>query len=325
MSIIIPSSKSLAHRYLIAAAFSKTPCKVKVRGGWSEDLKATKRTLKAILSGAKTADVGNSATTLRLLEPLARCLGWKGEFELGEQLAKRPRIFFTLKRKYVLEAQISSQFLSGLLIAQKFGGLKANIEVKGKIPSQGYAEMTRRVLDEADRLPRELMVEGDWSSAAAFLALARAKHVELQLKGLNPTSLQPDRVIVDYLKQMPRRIEVTDTPDIYPVLRVYAEFAELPYPVRFTGTRRLRYKECDRVKATEELIAAVKRGETVKAYGDHRIAMAAALAAALADRELKLDDYGCVKKSYPNFWRDWEWTLDKVKATNSSTASYFQR
>ena len=74
--------------------------------------------------------------------------------------------------------------------------------------------------------------------------------------------------------------------------------------MEFTGTERLRLKESDRIASTAALIESVRRGEPVKTFGDHRIAMSAAVMACYADRPVVVEDPGCVAKSYPAFWDD---------------------
>lgn len=97
---------------------------------------------------------------------------------------------------------------------------------------------------------------------------------------------------------------------------------------RLRGVARLREKESDRLTAAEDLLAragASSRGETeaggetllvdgpsgkpiradFRAWGDHRVAMAAAVLALSLPPGSTLDDPGVVSKSYPAFWSDW--------------------
>ena len=78
-TVTVPSSKSIAHRELIAAALSGTEPPV-IRGE-SKDTLATRNCLKAMMSGDPVWPCGESGTTLRLLEPIAGVMGWKGEFK----------------------------------------------------------------------------------------------------------------------------------------------------------------------------------------------------------------------------------------------------
>ena len=99
-------------------------------------------------------------------------------------------------------------------------------------------------------------------------------------------------------------LDVAQTPDLYPVLAATA--AALGREVAFTGTERLRLKESDRIASTAALIEAVKTGKPVNTYGDHRIAMSAAVMACYAKRPVTVEGAECVAKSYPGFWDDFE-------------------
>jgi 3-phosphoshikimate 1-carboxyvinyltransferase len=91
-----------------------------------------------------------------------------------------------------------------------------------------------------------------------------------------------------------------------------------------TGAAELRVKESDRIAAVvanlralgvaaEELPDGMRvsgsdaplRG-SVRTHGDHRLAMAFGVLAALPESEIDMDDRGCVAVSYPGFWRDLE-------------------
>ena len=84
-TVTVPSSKSIAHRELIAAALSGAEPPV-IRGE-SKDTLATRNCLKAMMSGEGVWPCGESGTTLRLLEPIAGVMGWKGEFKCEGGLA----------------------------------------------------------------------------------------------------------------------------------------------------------------------------------------------------------------------------------------------
>ena len=96
-AVIVPSSKSIAHRELIAAALSGAEPPV-IRGE-SKDTRATRNCLKAMMSGESVWPCGESGTTLRLLEPIAGGMGWKGEFKCEGRLGERPRMPFETKSR----------------------------------------------------------------------------------------------------------------------------------------------------------------------------------------------------------------------------------
>ena len=147
-------------------------------------------------------------------------------------------------------------------------------------------------------------VEGDWSQAAFFLAMGVGVDV------LRDDSRQGDRAVVGLLAAIDAAppegvtLDISQTPDLYPVLAAYA--AATGRSVAFTGTERLRLKESDRIASTAALIESVRRGETVRTFGDHRIAMSAAVMACYSERPVVVDDPDCVAKSYHAFWDDFD-------------------
>ena len=348
-TVTIPSSKSIAHRALIAAALSGVEPPV-IRGE-SKDTLATRNCLKAMMAGDPVWPCGESGTTLRLLEPIAGVMGWKGEFKCEGRLGERPRMPFEKKSRYVVPGNVSSQFVSGLLMALPLADWDSEIVVDGPLQSEAYVRLTedtlrasgieigaeghhssdfalRSDLRSVDKTPRANSdgpkwkirggqryrypgggeVEGDWSQAAFFLAMG------VEVKGLDSESHQGDRAVVrllreireaaDSRRQSSTAIDISQTPDLYPALAAYA--ASIGAHVTFTGTERLRLKESDRLASTAAMIDAVKNGETVKTCNDHRIAMSAAVMACYASSPVTIDDDGCVAKSYPGFWTDFD-------------------
>ena len=329
-TVTIPSSKSIAHRALIAAALSGVEPPV-IRGE-SKDTLATRNCLRAMMAGDPVWPCGESGTTLRLLEPIAGVMGWKGEFKCEGRLGARPRMPFEKKSRYVVPGNVSSQFVSGLLMALPLAGWDSEIVVDGPLQSEAYVRLTEDTLRASGievgaecqtpranedgpqwrirggqryRYPGGDEVEGDWSQAAFFLAMG------VEVKGLDPESHQGDRAVVDFLARIrasvsgsPAVIDLSQCPDLYPVLAALT--ASIGAHVTFTGTERLRLKESDRLASTAAMIEAVKNGETVKTCNDHRIAMSAAVMACYAALPVTIDDDGCVAKSYPGFWTDFD-------------------
>ena len=113
--VTVPSSKSMAHRELIAAILSGVAEPV-IRGE-SKDTEATRRCLSEMMSGSDEWHCGESGSTLRFLTPIAGVMGWKGRFVCEGRLAVRPQMPFEKKSKYVIPGNVSSQFVSGLLMA----------------------------------------------------------------------------------------------------------------------------------------------------------------------------------------------------------------
>ena len=188
----------------------------------------------------------------------------------------------------------------------------------------------------------DAVVEGDWSGAAAFLCMGALSRDGVSVRGLDMDSLQADRAIVDRLQRFGAGVEtsgdavtvrrgsllggvidVSQTPDLLPVLAAVAVTAA--GETRLTGAARLRDKESDRLHTTAAMLAALGadaeetpdglivrgrgrlRGGVVDAANDHRIAMAAAVAANVCQREVIINGAACVDKSYPAFWEDLAW------------------
>ncbi len=185
--------------------------------------------------------------------------------------------------------------------------------------------------------PRSLAVECDYSQAAFFI-VAGALAGDVRIDGLDAQSLQPDSAIVPIMRRMGADITVEDgalvvkqsklygtvidvsqCPDLVPPLAIAAAFAQ--GETRISGAARLRIKECDRlhalainlnglgIKAEEtddELLieGGAMRGGTVDTFGDHRIAMAFAVAAARASGDIHIPNAQCIDKSYPKFYDD---------------------
>ena len=325
-TVTVPSSKSIAHRELIAAALSGAEPPL-IRGE-SKDTLATRNCLKAMMSGDPVWPSGESGTTLRLLEPIAGVMGWKGEFKCEGRLGERPRMPFEKKSRYVIPGNISSQFISGLLMALPLADWDSEIVIDGPLQSEAYVRLTEDTLRASGieigkdgqtyfvkggqryRFVGGGEVEGDWSQAAFFLAMG------VEVKGLKADSHQGDKAAVGLLaaiNAVPSRggdfpvataLDVSQTPDLYPCLAATA--AALGREVAFTGTERLRLKESDRIASTAALIESVRSGKPVNAFGDHRIAMSAAVMACYSKIPVTVEGAECVAKSYPGFWNDFE-------------------
>lgn len=188
-------------------------------------------------------------------------------------------------------------------------------------------------------LPKETEVEGDWSNAAPFLCMGALSEKGVLVEGLNTNSAQGDRRILEILKDFGAdviiegdRVEVrkdklkgmeidsSDIPDIIPAICVVASSAEGKTVIRNAG--RLRLKESDRLVGSVETLKTLGgiigvsgdeihiegngglEGGKVSSYGDHRMAMMAAVAACICSDDVEIDETECVKKSYPDFWDD---------------------
>ncbi len=282
--------------------------------------------------GVPTRFAGRGRLPERPLGPLVEALAAHGCAFDGEKLP------FTLSGRltggnFRLPGDVSSQFITGLLMALPLVG-GGRIHLTTPLESAGYVRMTVsamarfgvRVLENVDgwtvpaaryRSPGALAVEGDWSNAAFFLAAGA------QVDGLDEDSAQPDRAIRAMLAALNaerRELDVRETPDLLPILAAVA--ALTPGETRFSGAARLRIKESDRLRAMAEGIRAIggdcdeladglivrcarmPEGGTVDAAGDHRIAMAFAIAGTRCRGPVTILGAEAVNKSYPTFFED---------------------
>jgi len=288
--------------------------------------------------------VGESGTTQRLLGPIVVALGLKPVWQMEGRLATRPqRAYAELKPGvYTLPGDVSSQFVSGLLFALPLLEDESQIRLSSPLSSRGYVEMTLEVLKAygicieegktgfrvpAGRYVRPtdtVQIESDWSSAAFLFALnALGNEIAFSREGLSETSHQPDRVVREILEKMPflPSVDVDACPDLFPVLTVVA--AAQQKETSFTGIRRLRLKESDRVAAMKDVLTRLGvrvdvtdesfvvhgtknpfKGGSFTSYADHRIALSIAVGATHAAAPVTIDNVSCASKSYPTFFAD---------------------
>ena len=224
--------------------------------------------------------------------------------------------------EYHMAGNISSQFITGLLFATSLIDGNCDLFVTGKIESQNYITMTEEAMElfGAPRYhsPGTLTVEGDWSNGAFWVA-AQMLGSPLTVRGLNVISVQGDRAIVDIAHQLRdgfSTVSAADIPDLVPILSV---IASVNHGAVFTDIRRLRLKESDRVASVIAMIEALGgkadatentltvhgtglTGGVVNSCNDHRIAMAAAIAATVCTKPVTILGAEAVNKSYPDFW-----------------------
>ncbi len=326
LAIKAPPSKSIFHRELIVNYI------LGARGGYldscdgdSNDIRATKDCLKAIDAVTGSEDivlpVQESGSTLRFMIPVALALtGGRNRllFKTEGRLIQRPleelsaclaEHGITISKdmssstvtaegeltpgRYVIDGSVSSQYISGLLMALSLFDEPSSVEVTGRMSSVHYIELTTGVLAKygvdvtlADTtytvpgrpqgiaLTGDFEVEGDWSNGAFLLCLGSLKNEGVKVEGLNAGSLQGDRKITEFLAGLNIEIsdnsgilgtvrdghsvpEITmqcdDIPDIVPYMAVTGAF----YAAKtvLNGTSRLRIKESDRVRAVTDMLA----------------------------------------------------------------------
>lgn len=298
-----------------------------------------------------------SGSTLRFLLPVVGALGVNCTFYMEGRLPHRPlsplweemeRMGCVLSRptdrtiqcqgklragSYSIDGSVSSQFITGLLLALNLLSEESDLTITGKVESKPYIELTKQAMalfgvdpnhlgGQVFHTPGCIKVEGDWSNGAFFLT-ANLLGSTLDVDGLCMDSVQGDRAVVDILEQMETEmptISAAHIPDLVPILSVAAS---CKHGAVFTDIARLRLKESDRVasvcamleaiggkaESTEHTLTVYPRpllGGTVDACGDHRIAMSAAIAATAASSPVTILGAQCASKSYPRFWEEYE-------------------
>ena len=261
---------------------------------------------------------------------------------------------------YRMPGDVSSQYFSGLLLSLPRLRENSTVRAERKLESEGYIRMTEDALTlsgvaftkpeahvweipgrQQFRLPSSLRAEGDWSNAAFFLCVGAMSEKGITVEGLNLSSSQGDRAVMDILKSFgaevvtdeengrvtvrkgtlkPMEIDASPVPDLIPVLSVLG--CAVQGETKICNAYRLRLKESDRLKTTAKLITDLGgkveelpdgliihgtghlTGGTADSCNDHRIAMSAAAAACICSESVTVEGSSCVEKSYPAFWDD---------------------
>ncbi len=329
----------------------------------------------------QTVDCGESGSTLRFLLPIAAALGKAVTFTGRGRLMERPldayaEIFeksgvnFTWEKGgvsvsgrlrsggYSLAGDVSSQFVSGLLLALPMAMGDSEILLTTPLESRAYVDMTIDMMARFGVFVQQnergysirgnqrytpvnsCEVEGDYSQAAFFLGAA-ALGWDVSCAGLDENSLQGDRAILKVLEEMGAKItrkggiisvsaqelkavtvSAAQIPDLVPPIAALCCFCR--GESKIVDAARLRIKESDRLSALARQLGALGadiqelpdglvirgkdmiRGGSADACNDHRIAMAVALASLRCNEKVNLTGWQSVKKSYPNFWADFE-------------------
>lgn len=242
---------------------------------------------------------------------------------------------------YTLPGDISSQYISGLLMALPALSGRSEIRLTTQLQSAPYIEMTLATLCEFGvqwqggiaeghftidgpvpfKSSNAVCPEGDWSSGAFWVG-AKALGADVIIQGLNDAGTQGDKAIVELCSQVGGGacLDIRHVPDLVPILAVVCAFAK--GDTTLAGTARLRLKESDRVQSVQEMIEnmgghvtvsedsmtlegqGTLRGGFVDSYGDHRIAMAAAIAGCYSQEGVTIINPYVTDKSYPGFYQD---------------------
>lgn len=264
---------------------------------------------------------------------------------------------------YEIDGNISSQFITGLLYALPLLDGDSTIVINKNLESKGYVDLTLEILKLSgikiknnDYKSFEIKgnqeykyfdytVEGDYSQVAFWIVagiISANKDNEIKCLHLNKYSLQGDKAIIEIVQKMGAKLEIFDDyvivkpsktkgtiidvsqcPDIAPILTVLGALSE--GETKIINAERLRIKESDRIISiktelnklgaeVEEVgdslviqgVNTFEGGVEVSAWNDHRIAMSLAIASIRCKNEIVIDEAESVKKSYPHFWDDFE-------------------
>ena len=245
---------------------------------------------------------------------------------------------------YELPGNVSSQYISGMLFALSLLNEESSLAVSGRLESAGYIDMTLKSMAAFGALPAKtetgyripgigrfaspgaMQIGGDWSNAAFWLCADAIPGCEVTMTGLDETSAQGDRGIMDEIRKLQLAgrdavsVDAADIPDLVPILAACA--CARQQGMRVFNAQRLRIKESDRLESVRRTLNALGgdvsetpdglvivggtplRGGEVDACGDHRIAMMAAIASAACTGEVIIRGAQAVNKSYPGFWND---------------------
>jgi 3-phosphoshikimate 1-carboxyvinyltransferase len=314
----------------------------------------------------ETLNCRESGSTLRFLIPFAMLSGNEVIFVGSERLMERPQVVYdkiakeyglkfindgksiTVKGpltagEYFIDGSVSSQFITGLLLALSPLNGDSKIIINRALESRPYLDLTIsamaefgvRVYNDTDwsflifggqeYKGKEITVEGDWSGAAFMEAF---NHIggKVKIDGLNDESCQGDRVcgrLFDKLDAEFAEINIENCPDLAPIL---FSLAAIKHGGKFFGTKRLKIKESDRAEVMRQELSkfgaellikensvTVSRRELhfpterLCGHNDHRIVMSLAVLCSLYGGEIE----GCeaVSKSFPDFFE----ILDALK------------
>jgi len=256
--------------------------------------------------------------------------------------------------RVVVDGTISSQFISSLLIAAPFAETEVEVVIPSPPASQSYLDITLDVMQVfganvtrdgytrfwvSNRRPyvgRTYAIEGDYSSASYFFAIAAICGGRVTVKNLMSDSVQGDRRFLDALRLMGCTVshsgnavtverirdlqgimfDMSSSPDTVQTLCMVAAMAKTPTTI--TGIGHLKFKESDRISRTAEQLQALGgnvqaeddqiticptplHGGDINPDNDHRTAMSFAVLG-LGIGGITITDAECVNKSFPGFW-----------------------
>lgn len=326
----------------------------------------------ALFLCARAEFKGVKSLMKRPLEPYFKLFRENGiDFSFADECTLRASGYFKHNR-FEIDGGVSSQFVTGLLFVLPLSESDSTIIINGELQSKPYVDITLEVLEKSGIVienrdyksffirgnqrfkPCRFVAQGDYSQAAFFLA-AGAISGEIEIGNMKSKSNQGDFEIVRLIRRMGAeiketeggfavkkaslhslgRINASDFPDIVPPLALLCSLCDGRTVIE--GIERLRFKECDRIAATADMLSRLGadirengdtlvidgkrtlKGGTADSFDDHRIAMTAAVAALACDGSVCIKEPMCINKSYPDFYNDllltggveYEWNLGK--------------
>lgn len=317
-TIKLAASKSISNRVLIIDAL----CKGTSRIDNLSEARDTQLMIKLLAEPSEVIDVKDAGTTMRFLtgyfsitnqyklltgtprmqeRPIGilvdalRSLGTEIEYVAIDGYPPLKTRGFTAQKtdKIAIPGDISSQYISSILMMSPILPAGLQINLTGKIMSKPYIEMTLGLMNRfgvshswKDQVitilpqsyqPVSIAVESDWSAASYWYSIvALAESTEITLLGLEDRSLQGDRQIVDIMEKLgvssrfhasgvtltkmhteSKTLEwdFSSCPDLGPT--VMATCAALGVSCYATGLESLRIKETDRIAALQNELAKI--------------------------------------------------------------------
>ncbi|MDP6613093.1 MAG: 3-phosphoshikimate 1-carboxyvinyltransferase [Candidatus Hydrothermarchaeota archaeon] len=312
----------------------------------------------ASLDGVVTL-IGDSSLQRRPMQPLLDALRQLGVKAYSSRGNGAPPIIVeggNLRGgRAELRGDVSSQFISSLLIVSPYAEDNVEVALTTPLMSKPYIDITLDVMEGygigvvnrgyrsfenvAGRKyrGRKYKIEGDYTNASYFLALAALTDSDIAVNGLRRNSKQGDRAMLRILGKMGAKVEVwddgarvkgkelrgievdlRDSPDLVPTVAALACKARGTTVIK--NVEHARHKESDRLatcarefrKFGAEIIEkwdglVIKgtpklKGALVESYGDHRLAMALSIMGLTADGTTAIKGAECAGISYPGFF-----------------------
>jgi len=362
--IDLPASKSISNRLLIIQALSKERFKIKNLSD-SDDTKSLK---KALYSEENIIDIGHAGTSFRFLTSYLSIQNGKGVILTGSKRMKERPIKELVKGlqkigakieylenegfpplkitgtkltggKIELDGDVSSQFVTSILLIAPTLRNGIELKLKGMIVSKPYIEMTLRLMNEfgiesswedniiriqsQNYITKDYKVEADWSAASFWFEIASLSEIcNINLNGLQQNSIQGDKKAIEIFNNLgvnsssqnekiiltknkninpEKSYDLLNNPDMYQPLK--CTLFGLNRTSEFLGLSTLKDKETNRISSVKTELKKLNSSKIIDTYKDHRMAMSFT-PLCLKFGELQINDVEVVSKSYPNFWED---------------------